>query len=87
MIIERNIAPYAVFSEDPVLTGLQKISANAQRIVFCVDAHGILQGSLTDGDFRRWLLAHPAADLTTPALEVAHRSPRTAPVGTDPAEL
>lgn len=87
MIIERTLAPYIVFSEDPLVSGLQKISANRQRLVFCVDAHGILQGSLTDGDVRRWLLAHPSAGLEATCLEAAHRTPRTARVGTDPAEL
>ncbi|MEV8165672.1 N-acetylneuraminate synthase family protein [Rothia kristinae] len=87
MIIERTISPYVVFSEDPVLTGLQKISVNRARIVFCVDAHGILQGALTDGDFRRWLLANPSGDLSVSCLEVANRNPRTAPEGAEPAEL
>lgn len=87
MIIERNIAPYVVFSEDPVLTGLQKISANQERIVFCVDEHGHLQGSLSDGDFRRWIVANPSADLNTPCVEVANKAVRSAPMGTNPAEL
>ncbi|WP_085528650.1 N-acetylneuraminate synthase family protein [Kocuria massiliensis] len=87
MIIERNVTPYVVFSEDSVLTALQKISANGHRIVFCVDASGILEGSLTDGDFRRWLLAHPDADLTTACLQVANRQPRTCSHTSEPAEL
>ena len=37
MIIERNIAPYVVFAEDPILNALQKISANGQRIIFLVN--------------------------------------------------
>ncbi len=57
MIIERNIAPYVVFAEDPILTALHKISANGQRIIFLVNESGILRGSLSDGDFRRWLIA------------------------------
>ena len=59
MIIERNIAPYVVFAEDPILTALHKISANGQRIIFLVNESGILRGSLSDGDFRRWLIANP----------------------------
>ena len=46
MIIERNIAPYVVFAEDPILTALHKISANGQRIIFLVNESGILRGSL-----------------------------------------
>ncbi|MFC2302674.1 MAG: hypothetical protein ACFNLE_02455 [Rothia aeria] len=40
MIIERNIAPYVVFAEDPILTALHKISANGQRIIFLVNESG-----------------------------------------------
>lgn len=87
MIIERNVTPYVVFSEDSVLTALQKITANGHRIVFCVDASGILQGSLTDGDFRRWLLANPDADLTTACLAVANRNPRTCSHTSDASDL
>ncbi len=87
MIIQRNTTPYIVFSEDPVLTALQKISANQQRIIFLVNESGVLQGSLSDGDFRRWLIANPAASLETSALEVANKNVRSFAFGTDPAEL
>lgn len=87
MIIERNITPYIVFSEDPVLTALQKISANGQRIIFLVNESGILKGSLSDGDFRRWLVANPTASLETSALDVANLGVKTAPVGSEPADL
>lgn len=87
MIIERNITPYIVFSEDPVLTALQKISANGQRIIFLVNESGVLKGALSDGDFRRWLIANPTASLETSALEVANQGVKTAPIGSEPAEL
>lgn len=87
MIIERNITPYIVFSEDPVLTALQKISANGQRIIFLVNESGVLKGSLSDGDFRRWLIANPTASLETSALDVANLGVKTAPFGAEPADL
>lgn len=87
MIIERNTTPYIVFSEDPVLTALQKISANQKRIIFLVNESGVLQGALSDGDFRRWLIANPAASLETSALDVANKNVRSLAFGTDPAEL
>ena len=87
MIIERNIAPYVVFAEDPILTALQKISANGQRIIFLVNESGILRGSLSDGDFRRWLIANPTASLETSALDAANTNPQTAPADADPETL
>ena len=87
MIIERNIAPYVVFAEDPILNALQKISANGQRIIFLVNESGILRGSLSDGDFRRWLIANPTASLETSALDAANTNPQTAPADADPETL
>ncbi len=87
MIIERNIAPYVVFAEDPILNALQKISANYQRIIFLVNESGILRGSLSDGDFRRWLIANPTASLETSALDAANTNPQTAPADADPETL
>ena len=59
---------------------LAKISANKQRIVFCVDADGVLVGSLSDGDIRRWLLAQPTVELATPTQSVARRDCASAPI-------
>ncbi len=87
MIIERNIAPYIVFAEDPIVRALGKISDNQERIVFCVGQQGRLEGSLSDGDFRRWIVAHPDADLQTPAGQVAHRDVASGRVGTPTASL
>ena len=56
MIVDKNIKKYIVFSEDSIVNGLQKISGNKSRIVFSVTESGILEGIVTDGDFRRWLL-------------------------------
>ncbi|KHK99847.1 acetylneuraminic acid synthetase [Microbacterium mangrovi] len=87
MIIERDLAPFLVFAEDSIISALAKISANRQRIVFCVDAHGILQGSLSDGDFRRWIIENPAAPTDATAGEVANNRVRTLPASTAPAAI
>ncbi len=84
MIIDRNTTPYVVFSEDSVLTALNKIGSNRARVVFCVDEHGILQGAISDGDFRRWVVDQHPVDLNGPALAVANRAAVTASVE-DPA--
>lgn len=87
MIVERAIAPFVVYAEDPILRALEKITANKARIVFCVSERGHFVGSLTDGDFRRWLAAHPEADLATSCAQVANRAARTAPADSTPAQI
>ena len=87
MLIERNTTPYVVFSEDTVLTALNKIGANKAGIAFCVDEHGVLQGAISDGDFRRWVVEQHPVDLGTPALAAANQTPVTALVGAAASEI
>ncbi|WP_058235184.1 N-acetylneuraminate synthase family protein [Devriesea agamarum] len=74
MILDRQIAPYTVSAQDTALHALRRINENQARIVFVVDEHGTVQGALTDGDMRRWLIAHDQPDLSAPALQIANRS-------------
>ena len=87
MIIERNLAAYLVYAEDPVLRALEKITANQSRIIFLVDSHGHLEGSLSDGDFRRWIATQSPVDLTRPTREEAHVEVSSASVNATPVEI
>ena len=87
MIIERHLTPYLVFADDSVLVALQKMTENRERIVFCVDSNGLLKGSLSDGDFRRWIVAHPDADLEVSVGQVANTSVVSAPLGSTSEEI
>lgn len=73
MIIDRNVARYAVFAEDPILNALRKISENKSGAVFSVTEGGELEGVLTDGDFRRWLLEQPEIDLNLPLSSISNK--------------
>jgi len=73
MIIERNLSNLIVFSEDSLLNALRKISANKNRMVFSVTETGKLEGLLTDGDFRRWLLTQGHLNLEVPVSAVSNK--------------
>lgn len=73
MILDRNLSKFIVFSEDSLHNALRKISENRARIVFCVSSSGVLEGVLSDGDFRRWITEHPSFDTSAPVLSVANR--------------
>jgi N-acetylneuraminate synthase len=73
MILVRDVAGFLVLEDEPVETALRRISANKSRAVFVVAADGRLVGSLTDGDFRRWLVGTDSPSLAAPSGEVAHR--------------
>ena len=73
MIIEHNITKYIVFYEDTILHALGKISENESRIIFSVKENGILEGVLSDGDFRRWLVEQEEINLNQPVSVVSKK--------------
>lgn len=72
MIIERNISSFVVRADETIVTALRKIDFNNEGFVFVVDDSGVLEGVLTDGDFRRWLLSRSAVDLSRQVSKVAN---------------
>ena len=72
LIIERDLTPYVVYSGDPVLRALEKITANKARVIFLVDSHGHLDGVLSDGDFRRWVSSSTSLSVDVAAIEAAN---------------
>ncbi|SBO44574.1 N-acetylneuraminate synthase family protein [Cyanobium sp. NIES-981] len=87
MQIERNFTQFVVFAEDTVLTALSKITANKSRLIFVVSESGILQGVLSDGDFRRWVADCSSIDLNAPVTRAMNPRCRTGLIGMSPAEL
>ncbi|HHH49981.1 MAG TPA: CBS domain-containing protein [Saprospiraceae bacterium] len=76
MIIEKNFSKYVVFSEDTILSALNKISINKERLIFVVSESGRLEGALSDGDLRRWLIDTPDVDLQKPVNSIMNKNIR-----------
>ena len=85
--IERNFTKYAVFAEDSILSALNKITANQSRLIFVVSEAGILQGVLSDGDFRRWIGSCQSIDLNRPVTAAMNPQCCSAAEGTPPDQL
>jgi sialic acid synthase SpsE/sugar phosphate isomerase/epimerase len=85
MIIQRDLKGFIVLSADSVLDALRKITANRSRIVFAVQENGVLEGALTDGDFRRWLSSQQDIDLDQPVAAALNRSFVLGQVDEDPS--
>jgi N-acetylneuraminate synthase len=85
--VERRIAHLVVFSEDTVADALAKLGRNQRRVLFCVDEAGVLEGVLTDGDVRRWLLQVDPIDLQRPVLEAANPDFTWVPAGATGEEI
>ena len=87
ILIERNFTQFVVFAEDSILSALSKITANQSRLIFVVSESGILQGVLTDGDFRRWIASCGEIDLNRPVTAAMNPSCRSALESSSTAEL
>jgi sialic acid synthase SpsE/sugar phosphate isomerase/epimerase/CBS domain-containing protein len=70
MNIITAFSKYVVFSEDTLLSALNKMNSSGVRSIFAVSESGHLEGVLTDGDFRRWLTGTDVIDLNTPVSKV-----------------
>ncbi|GGC84972.1 acetylneuraminic acid synthetase [Thalassobacillus devorans] len=73
MIIDRNISKYIVFKEESIVNALKKISDNKEQIIFTVDQYGIIDGVLTDGDFRRWVVSQNDVDLNQQVTNISNK--------------
>jgi len=87
MIIDKNIGGYLVFAEDSLLNALRKINDNKERMIFAVGETGRLEGVLTDGDVRRWLIETDQLDLETRVAAIANRAFLSAHVDDERAKV
>ena len=74
MIIDKNISSLLIFNEDSVISCLKKISDNKAGILFAINERGILEGILTDGDIRRWLVSSKEIDLNKRISDILNKS-------------
>jgi sialic acid synthase SpsE/sugar phosphate isomerase/epimerase len=87
MIIDKNLSKYIVFAEDDIINALKKISDNKSRIIFSVTESGKLEGVLTDGDFRRWLVTQDSINLSQPVARISNKNFKFAFHTDDPAKI
>jgi N-acetylneuraminate synthase len=87
MLIDRNLSRYSCLADESILAALKKISDNKARTVFAVDEHDVLEGVLTDGDFRRWIVDQVDVDLNQPVRQIIQRSYVSVRDGTGVAEI
>ena len=87
MRIERNLGDYVIYAEDSVVNALKKIGENKSGIVFALDQSGHLEGVMTDGDFRRWVMSGVEIDLNTPVSAICNREFLSLKIDQDYADI
>lgn len=74
MIFDRHISSYVVLLHDSIPGALTRISENKAGFVIAITERGTVEGVLTDGDVRRWMIESTTVDLKTPVSDVMTRS-------------
>ena len=83
MKIIKDISPFIIFSEETIINALHKI--NKCKIVFTINNSGVVQGTVTDGDFRRWLLKQNDIDLNKPISLIQNKNFKYSLVDEEPS--
>jgi sialic acid synthase SpsE/sugar phosphate isomerase/epimerase len=83
MLLTKNIQQYICFTESNIIDVLKKINENKSRVIFVVTEHGYLQGSISDGDVRRWLTEGKDLDLNALAKTIMNRNVKKFALGAD----
>ncbi|MGI9604003.1 MAG: N-acetylneuraminate synthase family protein [Acidimicrobiales bacterium] len=86
MLIDHQISAMVAYGDDSIIHALTKISRNRAGLIYLVSPHGVLEGVMSDGDFRRWIVDQADVDLDVPAMSIANRTFVSASVD-DPPEV
>ena len=73
MIFERNIKKYSISSDSSIKEALIKIESNKNKTIFIVSPSDYIEGSLTDGDIRRWLVSSNETKISEPVKKVMNK--------------
>lgn len=87
MLIHKKISEYVVFDSETVFKALEKINANKKRIIFVLADNGVLMGSVTDGDFRRWVTSSPDFDVNISVSAIMNTNVSWASLGSENTDI
>jgi dTDP-glucose pyrophosphorylase len=68
-----NLKNLTVKSDLTLKNAIAMLDKTVEKIVFIINEEGILEGSITDGDVRRWILQ--GGQLNTPVMNVCNKNP------------
>ena len=73
IVVRRNILNLSVIANAPVIDALRQIEHSKIGVSLVINSDGTLVGTLSDGDFRRWLMFHQEPSLGTSCDQVANK--------------
>ena len=73
MDIDCDLTKYVVYAEESISEALKKLNDSRARILFSVTERGRLEGVLTDGDLRRWIMRRESLDPNAPVGRITNK--------------
>ena len=73
MFIDKNIEKFTVLSSCSITKALEKASNNQVRVAYCISPGGKLEGIVTDGDLKRWIVKGNRLDSQTLVSQIANK--------------
>jgi sialic acid synthase SpsE/sugar phosphate isomerase/epimerase len=73
IVIRRNIGDLVVFGHSPILNALRQIEASKLGTTVVINEDGTLIGTISDGDFRRWLMVHQSPSFDSSCDKITNR--------------
>lgn len=87
MIITKKLDSYLVHKDISIRLALEKLESSGEQILFLVNNSGRLEGVVTDGDLRRWLMKSFTTDLEQSIHKVAPKSFLSLPTDSKPKKI
>ena len=87
MIIQSNIQEYLILADESIHAALDKMSKNQNGFVITITEEGVVEGVLTDGDFRRCIASVNNLDLSVPVRTISKKQPFVTSLKNDPATI
>ena len=87
VIITRACSDFLVSDEVTVLHALRQLELTKRHVLVVIDRSGGLVGTVSDGDFRRWLVEVATPDLSSSVAAIVNRSCRFVSEGTTSIEI
>lgn len=87
MIIDRNIKEMVISTNASLRDVVEKIDAGTRQSVFVVSPQGVLEGIITDGDIRRWMLTQKNINTNQSIDEIINKNYCSASIESTPETI
>jgi N-acetylneuraminate synthase len=87
MIIINKLSNFIILDTDSINAAINKINLNESKVLFVVNDSGLLIGSLTDGDIRRYLISNHTINIDDCVYGIINKNVLSLSLNANPTEI